>query len=125
MSHNCSTVPSSGTEYPLNPLDLSYIVNTGNYSDGSNVTACLNTFSPADLNDEYLDFILGDSFMRNVYALFNFGSWTNSSESAPPPYIQLLSVSCRVACPATLIPHGTDLHTMPDHEPVRGLGAVR
>ncbi|EKM50641.1 uncharacterized protein PHACADRAFT_152796 [Phanerochaete carnosa HHB-10118-sp] len=83
----------NGTEYPLNPLDLSYISNVGDFSDGSNVTLCLNTFSPMDLSNQDLDFILGDAFMRNVYALFNFGNWTDSSECAPPPYIQMLSTT--------------------------------
>lgn len=62
----------------------------------------MNTFQPADEASQGLDFILGDSFMRNVYAVFNFGNWTNTTEGAAPPYIQLLPVStflsrgCRV-----------------------------
>lgn len=36
------------------------------------------------------DVILGDTFLRNVYTLYNFGNWTR--ESDPPPFIQLLSV---------------------------------
>lgn len=35
--------------------------------------------------------LLGDSFMRNVYSLFNFGNWT--TPVAEPAYMQILSVS--------------------------------
>jgi hypothetical protein len=34
--------------------------------------------------------ILGDTFLRNAYAVYNFGNWTRPEEG--PPYIQLVSV---------------------------------
>lgn len=34
--------------------------------------------------------ILGDTFLRNAYALFNYGNWTRADDGAP--YMQLLSV---------------------------------
>ena len=43
------------------------------------------------MSDEGLDAILGDAFMRNVYALFDFGNWTREGGAAP--FVQLLSVS--------------------------------
>ena len=55
-----------------------------------NRTVCVNSFAPMDLTNLGLDFILGDSFMRNVYTLLNFGNWTNNSTDLP--YAQLLSV---------------------------------
>ncbi len=36
------------------------------------------------------DFVLGASFLRNVYILFNFGDYTSGRTGSP--YIQLLSV---------------------------------
>lgn len=37
-----------------------------------------------------LDVILGDTFLRNTYALYNFGNWTRPGDSGP--YIQVLGV---------------------------------
>lgn len=36
------------------------------------------------------DFLLGDSFFRNVYALFNYGAFIGQDHA---PFVQLLSVS--------------------------------
>ena len=36
------------------------------------------------------DLILGDTFLRNVYALFDYGNWTRADDG--PPFVQLLSV---------------------------------
>lgn len=85
----------NGTEYPLNPLDLSRVNNLGSFAGGTNETICVNTFQPGDTTAaaQGLDFILGDSFMRNVYALFHFGNWTNATAGAPPPYMQLLATT--------------------------------
>ena len=75
----------------MNPLDLTYVGYT-QAANGTNQTVCVNSFSRADIAAEAgADFILGDAFLRNVYSLFAFGNWTNSS--APTPYVQLLSVS--------------------------------
>ena len=76
----------SGTEYPINPLDMTRL-----YQLPNNETICLNTFAPQDLSSQGADFILGDSFLRNVYALFNYGNWTTPGTELP--YVQLLSVS--------------------------------
>lgn len=38
-----------------------------------------------------VDWLLGDTFLRNVYSLFDLGWDTNPSEG--PAYMQLLSVS--------------------------------
>ena len=75
----------SGTEYPINPLDLTRLISV------DNETLCINAFGSMDLNDQGMDFILGDSFLRNAYTLFDYGNWTNNSASAP--FVQLLSVS--------------------------------
>ena len=92
-SNDVLTIFCSGTEYPVNSIDLSRVTNLGNFSDGTNQTICVNSFVPGDESSEGVDIILGDSFMRNVYAVFNFGNWTNATAGATPPYMQLLSVS--------------------------------
>ncbi|TCD62014.1 hypothetical protein EIP91_007609 [Steccherinum ochraceum] len=74
----------NGTEYPMDPLDA---IRVGSNDDGSIV--CAGTISYID--EDSLDFILGDSFMRNVYSLFDFGNLTDANDSQP--FIQLLSVT--------------------------------
>lgn len=75
----------------MNPLDLTRVSSLGSFSDGSNQTVCLPSFYAQDNSAEGYDSVLGDAFMRNVYALFSFGNW--STVGAQPPYMQLLSVS--------------------------------
>ena len=45
------------------------------------------------------DAILGDTFLRNTYALYYFGNWTRQDDG--PPHIQLLSVRV-LSCAVTL-----------------------
>ncbi|KAF7789586.1 hypothetical protein EIP86_000532 [Pleurotus ostreatoroseus] len=75
----------NGTEYPINPLDLTRLISV------DNETLCINAFGSMDLNDQGMDFILGDSFLRNAYTLFDYGNWTNNTDSAP--FVQLLSTT--------------------------------
>ncbi|KAL4248862.1 peptidase A1 family protein [Abortiporus biennis] len=78
-----------GQEYLIHPLDLMTIF-TYNGTD-----ICLSTFLSSNDSDKNMN--LGDSFMRNIYTLFNFGNFTRSSDENP--YIQLLSVTDKdVAC---------------------------
>ena len=57
----------------------------------NNETICVNTFVPQDISSQGADIILGDAFLRNVYALFSYGNWT--AQGTELPYVQLLSVS--------------------------------
>ncbi|KAH9917043.1 aspartic peptidase domain-containing protein [Fomitopsis serialis] len=74
------------SEFPLDPIDVTNIqVNP----DGS--FFCTGTYSPTPDNAG-VDFILGDSFMRNVYSLFSYGSnFTGNGDEAP--YMQILSIT--------------------------------
>ncbi|KAH9838434.1 aspartic peptidase domain-containing protein [Rhodofomes roseus] len=74
------------SKYPMDPIDLTTIqVN----SDGS--FFCVGTFAPTPDNAG-VDFILGDSFMRNVYSLFSYGSnFTGNGDELP--YMQILSIT--------------------------------
>lgn len=74
----------SGTEYPVNPLDLTRLAQV------DNKTVCINTFAPLNTTSAGFDVDLGDAFLRNVYMLMNYGNWTNASNHSP--YVQLLSV---------------------------------
>ncbi|KAJ3557413.1 hypothetical protein NM688_g1478 [Phlebia brevispora] len=75
----------NGTEYPINPIDMTRLISVGNE------TSCITTFAPKDLTSQGIDFVLGDAFLRNVYTLFNYGNWTD--EGSDRPYVQLLSTT--------------------------------
>ncbi|KZT73137.1 acid protease [Daedalea quercina L-15889] len=72
--------------YPMDPIDVTAVqVN----DDGSYF--CIGVFSPTPDNAG-VDFILGDSFMRNVYSLLSYGSnFTGNGDV--PPYMQILSIT--------------------------------
>ncbi|KAL5537140.1 hypothetical protein ACEPAF_963 [Sanghuangporus sanghuang] len=76
-----------GVEYPVHPIDT---IQATLGTDGS--IACFSGFLPTDVdpNESTEDFLLGDSFMRNVYAVFSFGSFISGTN---PPTIQLLSTT--------------------------------
>lgn len=59
----------SGQDFPVHPLDLTYpfVLELGQ----TNVTACINTYQYLTLDPNSFvgfDIILGDAFLRNVYA---------------------------------------------------------
>ncbi|KDR74825.1 hypothetical protein GALMADRAFT_141158 [Galerina marginata CBS 339.88] len=91
----CSTtahveVVFGGVHYPFHPLDLSTISDPLTI-DGKDYVACVSALKGIDRwgGDDY-DISLGDSFLRNVYALFDFGDAAPDG-TTKDPYIQLLS----------------------------------
>jgi len=74
----------NGTEYPVHPIDT---VQAG--LDNGELT-CFGGFMSNGGQDNAEDMILGDSFLRNVYAVFNYGDFIDNSTTALP-FIQLLS----------------------------------
>ncbi|GBE83097.1 hypothetical protein SCP_0501440 [Sparassis crispa] len=84
-----------GQDYPVHPLDTSSSDFDMVNSLGQPV--CVGTFQPItsafSLLGEY-DIILGMGFMRNVYALFDYGNFVeNTSQDLGNPFIQLLSTT--------------------------------
>ncbi|KAJ7442006.1 aspartic peptidase domain-containing protein [Mycena latifolia] len=61
------TVSMSGQQFPIHPLDLTDV----KVVDG--VTVCTAAISPSAGNADF-DALFGDTIMRNIYSLFNFGS---------------------------------------------------
>jgi len=57
--------------------------------DDQQVTFCSNTYqySSLDPTEFPFDLVLGDAFLRNVYASFNYG------DTSTPPFVQLLSTT--------------------------------
>ncbi|KDQ57373.1 hypothetical protein JAAARDRAFT_36005 [Jaapia argillacea MUCL 33604] len=72
-------------EYPVNPIDIVSVTHVSNSGD----LTCSGLFLVADAGD--LDIILGDTFLRNAYALFDFGRWATPGTS--DPFVQLLSTT--------------------------------
>ncbi|TRM63783.1 aspartic peptidase domain-containing protein [Schizophyllum amplum] len=93
------TIKLSGKEYPVHPMDTTLdpatLGLTGvKNSDGDD--CCIGTYQPVsfDIGDSpTYDMILGMSFIRNVYALFNYGDFLVDSKGKADPYIQLLSTT--------------------------------
>lgn len=77
----------------VHPLDLTDVkVTDGN---GQNITFCTNAYEPGESGGEDLDIILGDAFLRNVYALYNYGNFVKdlSGHSVDTPFIQILPLT--------------------------------
>ncbi|KAH7339634.1 aspartic peptidase domain-containing protein [Rhizoctonia solani] len=84
------TFTIGGVTVPIHPLDLTtpgvYPVNE------TNQTFCLNAFRPLTIDNLPFDFLLGDSFLRNVYAVYDFGDF-DASGNMGKPYIKLLPLT--------------------------------
>ncbi|KDQ58215.1 hypothetical protein JAAARDRAFT_206888 [Jaapia argillacea MUCL 33604] len=79
-----------GQTFPINPLDATYIVNA--VVDDTNETVCLGAFRAEDASStSFLDVALGDVFLRNVYAMYDFGNWATPGDTNP--FIKLLSIT--------------------------------
>ncbi|GJE93429.1 A1 family peptidase [Phanerochaete sordida] len=92
---NISIVFAGSHLYPMHPLD---VINPDHVENGS--LMCTGSFE-YEANYTGIDFLLGDSFMRNVYSLFEFGSWTKPG--AAEPHMKLPTGLCSQLC-ATLQP---------------------
>ncbi|KDQ56688.1 hypothetical protein JAAARDRAFT_36181 [Jaapia argillacea MUCL 33604] len=77
-----------GQTFPVHPLDVAYVAGT----DDNGNAMCVGAFSGADVTtDSPNDVALGDSFLRNVYSLYDYGKWVTAGSTAP--FIQLLSTT--------------------------------
>ncbi|QRV84432.1 aspartyl protease [Ceratobasidium sp. AG-Ba] len=77
----------------VHPLDLTN-VSIVTLPDGRNLTACLSYFQNGSWFGGDNDVILGDSFLRNVYAVYNYGDLTKTlSGFGGDPFIQLLPLT--------------------------------
>ncbi|TFK20993.1 acid protease [Coprinopsis marcescibilis] len=76
-----------GQEFPIHPLDLTRVVE----AIPKVHSACVSAFVGADGwgRNEY-EISLGDSFLRNVYSLYDFGD-PQAGGTIGEPYMQLLS----------------------------------
>lgn len=97
------TFKMDAVRYPIHPLDATLdpsILGISNVKNSDNTDCCIGLFQPFSFNaglDPTYDFILGMSFLRNVYALFSYGDFITTSVSnstvRAAPYVQLLSMT--------------------------------
>lgn len=100
MPSNCTDLPAytSGVKAPVHPLDLT---SPGIYNlDSTNTTFCTNSFRPLTIANLPLDFLLGDAFLRNVYAVYDFGDF-DASGNMGKPYVKLLPLTDPTAASAS------------------------
>ncbi|KAF7349856.1 Acid protease [Mycena venus] len=83
------TVVIGGFGYIIHPLDLSDIKTNIPDDNGNNVTVCVGTIQSLPASDS--DALFGDTFMRNVYSVFNFGNAIAKSPTGAAS-IQMLSL---------------------------------
>ncbi|PSR71030.1 hypothetical protein PHLCEN_2v13078 [Hermanssonia centrifuga] len=72
---------------PIHPLDITTVASNGNE------TICNNAYRAIDLPPGAVtgfDFIMGDSFLKNVYASFDYGDFTPDNRTAGVPFVQML-----------------------------------
>ncbi|KAG8708040.1 hypothetical protein FRC09_001478 [Ceratobasidium sp. 395] len=85
----------------IHPLDVTNVVTQ--VWGGQNVTYCYGTFQPltGSTGGGY-DVILGDSFLRNVYTVWNYGDFIDGTTGSPRgnPYIKLLPLTDPTAASA-------------------------
>ncbi|ESK90521.1 aspartic peptidase a1 [Moniliophthora roreri MCA 2997] len=95
------TFAIGGQRYPIHPLDATLdpkILNISPIQNSNGDNCCIGMFQPFSFkvtNDPTYDIILGMSFLRNAYTLFNFGDFVAGSNGTKRgnPYIQMLSTT--------------------------------
>ncbi|KAF4583314.1 hypothetical protein EYR38_002063 [Pleurotus pulmonarius] len=78
----------SGRDFPVHPVDLT-LINT-HLVNGTNMTYCTNTYQSINFGHGEYDMILGDAFLKNAYASFDYGSFDDQGHLTEQPFIQLL-----------------------------------
>ncbi|KAG8696758.1 hypothetical protein FRC08_006954, partial [Ceratobasidium sp. 394] len=84
---------------PIHPLDLT-LPQVYTKSTGEKATHCINTFVSLGADLTPFDFLFGDSFLRNVYAVYDFGDF-DASGNMGKPYIKLLPLTDPTAASAS------------------------
>jgi hypothetical protein len=83
-----------GVNYPIHPLDL--VDDNFAIVDSTGKKACIGSFQPITSAFSLLghyDMILGMSFLRNAYSLYDFGYWINVANEDEHPFMQMLSLT--------------------------------
>ncbi|KAJ7716090.1 aspartic peptidase domain-containing protein [Mycena metata] len=80
-----------GQNFPIHPLDVSDLQIVTSPDGTRNFTMCIGTFTDVgSIVDRESDALFGDSFLRNVYTVFDFGTGGNTKGN---PFVQMLSTT--------------------------------
>ncbi|KAG8733334.1 hypothetical protein FRC12_018921, partial [Ceratobasidium sp. 428] len=80
-----------GVAVHMHPLDLT-MPQVYTKTSGEKATYCINAFMPMTLELTAFDFLLGDSFLRNAYSVFDYGDF-DASGNMGKPYVKLLPLT--------------------------------
>ncbi|VDC00074.1 unnamed protein product [Peniophora sp. CBMAI 1063] len=84
------TITLGGKEVYIHPLDLTTVLDL---RPDDNFTVCMGTFSVLDsafAADVGVDWILGDSYLRNVYTSYYYGSFNATGGLVKSPALKLI-----------------------------------
>jgi len=99
------TFSFGGMAFPIHPLDV--VDDNFKILDKNGNHVCIGAFQPITSAFSLFgnfDMIMGMTFLRNAYALLNFGDWVdNSSGDRGDPYIQLLPLTDPAAAHADFV----------------------
>ncbi|KAJ7698717.1 aspartic peptidase domain-containing protein [Mycena rosella] len=90
----CNATPAvvatfGGQDFPIHPLDVTDMVILTSPNGRRNYTVCIGAFTDVgNIVDGASDALFGDSFMRNAYTVFDFGTGGNTKGRA---FVQMLS----------------------------------
>ncbi|KAK0221601.1 aspartic peptidase domain-containing protein [Armillaria fumosa] len=95
------TFKIGGNNYHIHPLDATMdpsLFDLSDLTDSKGRSFCIGSFQPFSFTPSAptYDIILGMSFLRNVYAVFNFGDFVaggNDTTIRGDPYVQFLSTT--------------------------------
>ncbi|KAK0504256.1 aspartic peptidase domain-containing protein [Armillaria luteobubalina] len=95
------TFKFSGNSYYIHPLDATMdasLLGITGVANSQGQSSCIGSFQPIGFtpSGNTYDMILGMSFLRNVYAVFNFGDFVaggNDTTNRGDPYLQFLSTT--------------------------------
>ncbi|KAF7348504.1 Six-hairpin glycosidase [Mycena venus] len=77
-----------GVDFPIHPLDVTDMQVVTSPDGRRNYTMCIGTFTDVGtIVEGASDALFGDSFMRNSYTVFNFGTGGNTKGN---PFVQML-----------------------------------
>ncbi|KAJ7222427.1 aspartic peptidase domain-containing protein [Mycena pura] len=102
----CNATPNvvasfGGQDYPIHPLDVTDIEVITSPDGTTNYTVCVGAFTDVGtIVEGASDALFGDSFLRNVYSVFDFGTGGGNTQT---PFVQLLSVTDSTKSPQDLV----------------------
>ncbi|VDC02008.1 unnamed protein product [Peniophora sp. CBMAI 1063] len=84
------TYTFGGQDFYIHPLDLTIVTDL---SPAYNYTVCTPAFDVLSFGTDGMDMLLGDSFLRNSYTAFDYGSFSEDDDMLKSPSVKMLPLS--------------------------------